>query len=214
MLTHLEVKVVRKEVAERYFRCAHCGARGEVEFEAEGHGGWQRESISQSAHGVAGQAAAEALEADIDRTHLLIPCPTCGRRAPAAMLWTWFWPGACVVAAIVVVILSMSSVAARIEIGLATPLLLGIAIFLGWRARGRMKRAGRARITKLVPGTPGVRPDLTPEERMPRAQARRKAAPKPDPAPLPVVELRAPPPAPPARTADEEPAFLRPRDPE
>jgi len=196
----VEHKITRHELTERTFKCARCGARADVMFHAIGESGWQREGglLAPDPGPQLAEAAEVDLRGDAQRLLALLPCPTCGKRAPRAMFWAGvrvgFW----------------------IALGLLVPILGGAELYLGtvicwalggaqaWRERGRLVRARKAVITKL---TPGVLPQGPARAKPARVEpARAKPA-------LPEARaIVAPPIAPPApREPGDEPTFLRER---
>lgn len=203
MLTRTEYRLSKRERAERYFTCKHCGATGEVAFGAEGTSGWQRDGLLvDDLHETVARAAEIDLRTDAMRTQALIPCPTCGRRAPGAVRWVairvGFWMGGAVALATVG--------ASQLLLGAAG--CCGMAIWQAWRERGRLDRAGRATILKLQPGK---LPDA--ELPRPRPAVRRQLAPPPDlpqarvvAAPAPVVAEAPDPAAPPKFLVDGDKA--------
>lgn len=198
----LEHRLRKAETAERYFRCARCGARGEVAFVAEGDSGWQADDLLvEDGQLRALSAADEALMHDAERTLGLVRCPTCGERDRATVRWAQLrvaaWLGA--------------GAGLALYVGPAAWLsLAGFAVGGGlqlWRELARVRRADHAHIVKHTPGT------------LPAPARKALPPPPPPPArvapPIPVARaITAPPPrpqvAPPKpRSADEDPAFLR-----
>jgi len=184
----------------RYFTCKRCGARGEVAFRAKGDSGWQTGSIMlevdpQDVH----TAAEEDLMSDAERVLGLVKCPTCKQRAPGSVRWAWirilawFAAGGLGYAAMGVII--------HVQIGAIVCGVLGC--WQAWREHSRFRRADRAKLLRLKPGTrpapeagPTPKPVLPPAPKLPPARA--ITAP-----PIQPIQPRGP---------DEEPAFLRTSD--
>ena len=194
----LEYRSTRQELAERYFKCERCGARGEVIFQAVGRSAWVREGYFQENAILKAREQAEGeLFKDAARTLDLVKCPTCGRRARGAIGW----------ACVRVGVWSLFA-AAYFALGGRDPYAFAIAaiptVAFAWLEVSRFRRANRALITKLEPGT-------LPEPAKPRPQlpaARAVTAPVRAPAPQPAAV--APPPHPPEPIEPgAEPTFLR-----
>ena len=183
-----EYKLDTSELAQRYFHCKHCNANGEVAFGAEGSSGWVRDGmLVHNAEEIAARQAEIDLRTDAMRTQALIRCPCCGERASGAARWAGirigFWAA---LAALLPVAGGVGFVFGAIGCG-------GLAIFQTWRELGRFRRADRARILKLEPGT-------VPEAEAPHAKpvVRRQLAPPPDLPQARVVSV-------PALVVEEEP---------
>lgn len=193
-------KVTLTRAVERTFTCPRCGAHGEVEFHAVGEGGWARESVladmfnTDSAVERSAQDAAADLVLDADRIVSLIRCPACEQRAPGALVW----PAVRVAVPVVIGVglLFVSSFLKWVSLG-----LVGVALWVLWRERRRVKRADHVEITKLELGAAA--------QATARAKAKAKFAPKPvnRPPPKVVVPVVAPVIEKP-RGPDEGPAFL------
>ena len=224
------VKVTAKEVAERYFNCNSCGARGEVSFDAIGVG-WQRRNMWQmlimplwwwrrAGNGPrADEQAAEDLMADAERTLALVKCPTCGKRSSGSVLWATSRVVAWVGFGYVLTLLGSPHGLTRFAAyGYA---LYGVAAYQLYRELGRFKRARDVEILKLKPGTlslaelaPEPKQTLVPELPVARALAAppvARVSTRPSSRPSPPIAV-APPPSPPQRAAADEPAFLRDKD--
>jgi hypothetical protein len=196
-----EYRATHREVAERYFTCARCGARGEVSFNAVGRSGWAREGIleNEDAIGRAHEEAEVELRKDAQRTLDMVKCPTCGLRAPGAVFW------ACArIFAWAVIGLVYGVVRGGAEIALLVA-AIPTAVF-AWLELSRLRRAKRALITKLEPGKlPERAPPKPQPARLPAARV--VAAPERAPS-APIEPARAPEPAP---EPGVEPTFLRER---
>ena len=183
-----DLRAIHSSTEERYFACRNCGARGEVQFRARGDSGWQAGSLLLEIEAQdVDERAEEDLMADADRVVHLMKCPTCKRRDPAYVRWTylrvigWFalaglfaWVGN------IMVPYQLTLYIAAIVCGLG-------GIWQARREHSRYKRADAARILRLKPGKhPGL------------AQ----------PASLTPIVTTAPPPIA-QREAGDEPAFLR-----
>jgi hypothetical protein len=195
----------RQELAERLFKCENCGARGEVAFLAKGESAWKRDSIwgGDPMQDAADQAEHEMM-ADADRALAMVKCPTCGERGRGAVKWS------------IIRVTMWFGVASAVFFGTAGAVITlpGICAILGavqvWSEVSRVRRANRAQILKLAPGNlpeRAVRPKQLKRSALPVARVL-TAPPARLEAPRPVIT--APPPAPPQRGPDEEPAFLRP----
>ena len=203
MLTRTEYKLSKSELAERYFTCKHCGAAGEVAFGTEGTSGWQADGLLvENIHEIVAREAELDLRTDAMRTQALIPCPTCGRRAAGAARWAGLRVGFWIAAGMALVLVG------GVEVAMGAAGCGVMAIWQGWRERGRFKRAGRATILKLQPGK---LPDA--EVPRPRPAVRRQLAPPPDlprarvvAAPAPVVAEAPDPTAPPKFLVDGDKA--------
>jgi hypothetical protein len=122
--------------------CSHCHAAGHATVHARGEGERRLWFSRDTAAEVAHDRAAADLERDARRICSLIPCPSCGRRAPGAVLATG-WYGfkdlaVAVFAGAIVGILTAGF--------LHTPLLasvLGTVAFVGLLAIGQERRRWR-----------------------------------------------------------------------
>ena len=196
----LEYKHTRRETAERYFKCARCGARGEVVFQAVGQSAWQRETFFQpDAINAAAKQSEKDLFEDAQRTLDLVKCPSCGKRGPGALFWAsarlWAW-----------LVLALGYALAGGRDPYAYVLCaIAVAAFGWWEGR-RLLRANRAVVTKLVAGP---RPEPRPQPKPDRPRAERPPV-SPPPPELPVARaIVAPPIAPPApHDRDAGPRFL------
>lgn len=187
-----EYRLTRSELAQRYFACPHCGAQGEVIFGAEGSSGWQQDTLLGSpVHERVERQAEVDLRTDAMRTQALIACPTCGERSPGAVRWMAIRVGFLAIVAVAIPIIG------GVQFVVGGCLFGALAIWQAWRERGRWNRAGRAVITKLVPGK-------APEHERSKPAVRRQLAPPPDlpaarviAAPAPIVHDEPDPTAPP-----------------
>lgn len=189
----LEYKHTRRETAERYFKCARCGARGEVAFQAVGESAWRREGFFQpDAINAAAKQSETELFKDAQRTLDLVKCPSCGRRGPGALFWAsariWVW---LVVAAV------YALAGGRDPYAYVLP-AIAVGAFGWWEGR-RLVRADGAVITKLVAGP---KPEPKPEPKsgnVVRAEKPPVTAPAPE---LPVARAIVAPPIPPPAPRD------------
>ena len=194
----LEYKHTRRETAERYFKCARCGAHGEVAFQAVGESAWQREGFFQpDAINAAAKQSENELFKDAQRTLDLVKCPSCGKRGPGALFWAsariWVW----------LALAPLYGLAGGRDPSWYMLFAIPVVAFAWWEGR-RLARANRAVITKLVAGPkpPEARREPKPEK---PAVAEKPPAPE-----LPVARaIVAPPIAPPApRDPEAGPRFL------
>jgi hypothetical protein len=195
----IEYKATQSEHAERYFTCKNCGAKGEVRFHAHGEGVATENAFVDDGAQRALAGAEEDLMLDADRVLHLIRCPTCGRRDGGYVMWTVIRPVLWFATAAALYTLEATYFAIP-----TVGLIIG-GVWQAWREGSRYRRANRAQLLRLKPGSP-------PE----RKQLPAKPTPKPLPPPpdLPVaVAINVPPLAPiapqPQRGPDEEPAFLK-----
>jgi hypothetical protein len=202
-----EYQSTRRELAERYFNCESCGARGEVIFHAVGKSAWVREGFFQENAILKAQEQAEGeLFKDAARTLDLVKCPTCGRRARGAMMWVCLRVGVWSLLAIGYGLFGGRDPYAYLIAALP------IVVF-AWLEASRLRRASKAVITKLQPGTIPARepPKPKPKPRVPPARA--VAAPRPAPQPQAALPVLQPSPRPPSPIEPgAEPTILRHRD--
>ena len=164
---------MRDELERRYFTCKRCGAHGEVAFGVEGTSGWvrQRRGLLERADALAARQAEDDLRTDAMRTQQLIPCPSCGRRAPGATRWVGIRIGFWVACGAGLAIVGASG-ALLGALGCG-----GLATWQAWRELGRLRRADRAMILKLDGGTP---PHALEPPEPSRPIVHRQLAPPPD----------------------------------
>lgn len=140
-----QYQVARREVVERYFACARCGARGEVELPAVGRSAWQSAlPLLDDPIARASDQAERQLRADAERVLALTRCPRCRRRPPGAIR------NATVRVAALAAVSIAIAVAFASAIGTVTAFVagaVGIAIAIGAEL-ARFGRAAGVRFTK------------------------------------------------------------------
>lgn len=189
----MRYRLVRTETVERKYECAHCKSTGETFVRARGESSWFRRSwfYSNDDEPEAHEDAAMSVQDDATRILGLVRCPTCGRRATGAVVWSMVrlaWSMLVVLAAtsgFLVVSLMLWEWPGWTAFAIAA---LGIAIGAHneWRRWGAARLARRA-LTKLrvAPEAPPVaiariRPPTEPPQKI---QPVRTEAPPREPAP-------------------------------